>query len=296
MTPEITNLRQLYELLCIIRLTVKIKLPDMRTPTKNVPTYKRLALRLLIHIAQRFGRCSGRVVFLSRRTCIKYGPSQPLSEAEAMIYVAQHTSIPVPRIFHTYSTSGQTYIVMQRLKGRSLAYSWPSLDESSKAKILAQLHTYMAELRSLKPKDPGCISSVSGGPFTDTRLPSCDQHGPFSSVREFHKYLRNGIEGNELDVLPEVQDLIKLHETTNNIVCFTHSDLNPLNILVHNGRITGIVDWEFAGWMPLYWEYANACLGNPMTRFEKEHVDQFLEPASTALEMETLRRKYFGDF
>lgn len=38
-------------------------------------------------------------------------------------------------------------------------------------------------------------------------------------------------------------------------VKFTHADLNPSNIQYHNGRIMGIIDWEFAGWYPEYWEY-----------------------------------------
>ena len=39
---------------------------------------------------------------------------------------------------------------------------------------------------------------------------------------------------------------------------FTHGDLCPRNILVNESlRITGIVDWEAAGWYPEYWEYIN---------------------------------------
>ncbi len=38
----------------------------------------------------------------------------------------------------------------------------------------------------------------------------------------------------------------------------THGDIAPRNILVdESGRITGIIDWELAGWYPEYWEYAN---------------------------------------
>jgi len=38
-------------------------------------------------------------------------------------------------------------------------------------------------------------------------------------------------------------------------IVFTHGDLNPQNILVDaNGRVTGIVDWEAAAWLPSYWE------------------------------------------
>jgi thiamine kinase-like enzyme len=42
------------------------------------------------------------------------------------------------------------------------------------------------------------------------------------------------------------------------ISVFTHGDITPRNILIDEyDRITGIVDWEFVGWYPDYWEYAN---------------------------------------
>ena len=38
---------------------------------------------------------------------------------------------------------------------------------------------------------------------------------------------------------------------------FTHGDIAPRNIMVDDeNKITGILDWEYAGWYPDYWEYA----------------------------------------
>lgn len=34
---------------------------------------------------------------------------------------------------------------------------------------------------------------------------------------------------------------------------FSHGDLVPENILVHDGHISGIIDWEYAGWYPYFW-------------------------------------------
>jgi len=48
---------------------------------------------------------------------------------------------------------------------------------------------------------------------------------------------------------------------------FTHGDLNPFNILVREGKVVGIIDWEFSGWYPRYWEYTSAWFGN-VTRTE----------------------------
>jgi aminoglycoside phosphotransferase (APT) family kinase protein len=47
-------------------------------------------------------------------------------------------------------------------------------------------------------------------------------------------------------------------------ICLTHGDLNLANILVLRSpdgsqiSVSGIVDWEQAGWYPDYWEYCKA--------------------------------------
>ncbi len=31
-------------------------------------------------------------------------------------------------------------------------------------------------------------------------------------------------------------------------ICFGHGDLAPHNIMIKDGRLTGIIDWEYCGW------------------------------------------------
>jgi hypothetical protein len=52
------------------------------------------------------------------------------------------------------------------------------------------------------------------------------------------------------------------------------------NILVQDGRISGIVDWENAGWYPEYWEYTKCHIGARLTQrwlkmLESVFVDRF---------------------
>lgn len=42
---------------------------------------------------------------------------------------------------------------------------------------------------------------------------------------------------------------------------FTHADLHPTNILIDRGRLSGIIDWECAGYFPEYWESTRAIHG-----------------------------------
>ena len=43
---------------------------------------------------------------------------------------------------------------------------------------------------------------------------------------------------------------------------FAHSDLTDVNIMVQNGHLTGILDWELAGVFPVWWEYVGTSIGD----------------------------------
>lgn len=62
----------------------------------------------------------------------------------------------------------------------------------------------------------------------------------------------------------------------NHDIVFTHADLNMRNILVdEDGKLSGIVDWECAGWYPEYWEYTKAHFGARYTfRWIADVVDR----------------------
>jgi thiamine kinase-like enzyme len=51
----------------------------------------------------------------------------------------------------------------------------------------------------------------------------------------------------------------------------THGDLTPWNVIIHKGKIAAIIDWEFSGWRPDYWEYTKAYynpIGTPQEWFD----------------------------
>lgn len=41
-----------------------------------------------------------------------------------------------------------------------------------------------------------------------------------------------------------------------NQIVLTHGDLRLQNIMDKDGFISGIIDWEFSGWYPDYWEFS----------------------------------------
>ena len=210
-----------------------------------------------------------------------------------MLFVADHTSIPVPRIFCAFQKNGITYIAMERIKGDSIRKRWPSISGEAQAYLLFQLKDFVTQLRAIPPPRPGEIGGADYSQLFDDRIQAAG-FGPFHDSKEFHKFLRKDLTKSVDD--PELHHLVTAHESKEYPTCFTHGDLSTFNILVRDGEIAGIIDWEMAGWYPDYWEYTSAWHVNPYDEGWKSEVSRFLDPYPTELEMEMLRRKIFPMF
>ncbi|KAF8119967.1 kinase-like domain-containing protein [Boletus edulis] len=261
----------------------------------NTP-FRRVTLIAAIRAARYLRPQHGNVLFLTGKLCVKYGSLVQLSEAFALQFVAAHTSIPVPKVHCAFVQDGCTYILMDRIKGDMLVRGWASRTDESKANIFGQLRKMVDEMRKL-PAPGHCISNVVGGSLYDSRFAGTSSTiGPFDTIQDFHLFLRNGMK-EPPENYPEVGDLMRLQDQPWPMPVFTHADLSSFNILVRGDDVVGIIDWETAGWYPIYWEYTMACLeANPMNMWWKEEADHYLEPMQREVEMEALRLKYFGRF
>ncbi|KAJ0163445.1 hypothetical protein CTA2_2990 [Colletotrichum tanaceti] len=230
--------------------------------------------------------------------CIKVKPGASLAEANAIRFVARHTSIPVPKVYCAFVHKGATYLVMSKMRGRVAWYGWQTRTEESKSIILDQLRQMVSELRSVPPPEGTCVGDVDGGPFYDCRLPSKLLWGPFATTRDFHEALATGFDFDThyANLPDDVHELFEFYRQSSTRLVLTHGDLSSLNILVQGDDVVGIVDWETAGWLPPYWEYTCAKYVNPYNEFWAAEIDGFLEPMPHELRMERIRQKYFGAF
>ncbi|KFY44748.1 hypothetical protein V494_01339 [Pseudogymnoascus sp. VKM F-4513 (FW-928)] len=112
------------------------------------------------------------------------------NEIEAIEYVRNHTSVPVPKVFEAYEQpDGRIHILMEFLPGDGPDYTNMTPDEIKA--FGKELAGYLQQLRSLEPPEEGFIGSVSLGSSTDHRVGHI-RFGPFHSVSDFHDYLRLG--------------------------------------------------------------------------------------------------------
>jgi aminoglycoside phosphotransferase len=256
------------------------------------------------HLSKLFAHPSGAIFFLN--LCIKFGrPAVTLAEANALRFIAKHTSIPVPKVHHAFTYRGETYILMERIRGETVAKRWCSLSNTSKASIFNQLKHMVEELRAIPSENSG-ISNLDGGPIYDVRLPHTSSWGPFDTIQDFHLALRNNVTSKCLEdaqpnssispsAISDMQSVTAFHETVTCPPVLTHGDLSSFNILIRDDKVVGIIDWETAGWFPYYWEYTTAWHANPQNLFWQKEVDKFIQPQETELAMDKLRRLYFGE-
>jgi hypothetical protein len=274
--------------------------------TESLVVNDTLARRVLslvaFKLAAPFARKTYPCVPISKHLIIKTGPFVHLTEAATLIFLAEKTSIPVPRVHCAFIHKNRAVIVMERIQGISVAQAWSSWSDADREAIIKQLRSMFQELRALPPPPDAGISSCVGGSLYDLRIPrSSPRFGPFKTIQDFHLWLRGDLrlkdhtERKDDPNWEEIKAMITKQDGPWPPPVFTHGDLNPTNILVSGNRVTGIIDWEFAGWYPHYWEYTSPWCWAQMRPWWQEAVTKFLDPHPEELAMEITRQKWWGE-
>ncbi|KAI1261920.1 kinase-like domain-containing protein [Xylariaceae sp. FL1019] len=175
------------------------------------------------------------------------------NECNALDLVRRFTTITIPRPLDFISHSSHAYLITSQLRGIPVGMMIDSMSNDATAALVSDLRKCINQLRAI----PNTVAGTSA--VTDTRGLAIydgrvivkapydevrgDYHGPFETEREFNNLLKSYH-------LPDVE-----HEDSHAMV-LSHADINMRNVLVDDdGRLSGVVDWEMAGWYPEYWEY-----------------------------------------
>ncbi|KAL4907194.1 hypothetical protein BDW74DRAFT_189729 [Aspergillus multicolor] len=104
------------------------------------------------------------------------------------------------------------------------------------------------------------IQGVGSGPCYPALLFSDrGPHGPFDSDAELWDALSATLQARGLP--PQVLENLKKRLPKCVPYVLTHCDLNLGNIMVEDGTLVGILDWEFAAYYPVWYEYVSASWG-----------------------------------
>lgn len=175
------------------------------------------------------------------------------NEATTLQIVGQCTSISAPLWVDEYEEE-YPFLIMTALPGQTLDSVFHRLSYPEREQLLKDLKSVISQVRSIPNRSSYAFANSFGGPLVDCRLPVgiC---GPFHLLSEFHAYLVHKL------VRKETKDNIAAVHARLYRPVFTHADLNPTNIIMDRGRLSGIVDWECAGFFPDYWEFTKLMYG-----------------------------------
>lgn len=149
----------------------------------------------------------------------RLGRERLLNEAAVLSYISQNTNIPVPTLHCSFEDDGAVYLIMEYVEGVTMDH----LGDVERKVVERELEEHLTTLRSL----------------TSTRI-----GGPTGLVIPPHRVLSK---------TPRDQWKLKL-AGEDLVLC--HNDLSQQNVIVdpQSLKIRAIIDWEYAGFYPAFFE------------------------------------------
>jgi aminoglycoside phosphotransferase (APT) family kinase protein len=159
----------------------------------------------------------------------------------AVLRAAHAHGVIVPRPLFLCSdatVTGREFFIMKRVPGVAAGHRLtrePELVPHAES-LAEELGANLARLHAIAPPQPA-LDNVLAPPKPDYAL---------STVREYRAYL-----DTLADTYPALEWALRwceVHAPTDAPVALIHRDYRTGNYLVDAGRLTGVLDWEFAGW------------------------------------------------
>lgn len=217
-------------------------------------------------------KCSADIVVKAVRNLEKY------TEYTTLQYLELHKpNIPAPRPHGLMRMSGVSLIFMSYIPSIPLGEVWHMLDHYQKSFLSNQLNTIITDLRTLPFTEGSPLGGTAGEGCIDIRRHARTSERPITTFEDFETFLYSSPHPGG-DVF--VKFLRQLSPSPSNRpvprIVFTHGDIRPDNVIIelvdNKYIISGIIDWEYSGFYPDYYESVRCT--NCITPYEKD--DWFL--------------------
>ena len=199
------------------------------------------------------------------------------TEFSSLQYLEQHApGIPAPRPSGLVRIGRFLLMFSSFIPGEDLDKVWPKLDTSQKRDISCQLDAIFSKLRSVPRPADIPLGGVKGEGCKDARRWVRHSKAPIMTPRDFEDFIFASPSTAKPLYVSFLKRFIPYGNDSSEPKCVcTHSDLRPANIRAAEGgkwMIRGIIDWEFSGFYPDYWEALK--MTNTMGQWEES--DWFL--------------------
>lgn len=176
---------------------------------------------------------------------------------------------------------GTSMRMIKRIDGEPLNKAWPGLTELQKREIAKETAAYLAQVRHLQSSRLHCLGKT-GHLYAAFLFPASgydNPSGPFDSDDKLWAEMAKCLAG-----LPDkVCRILRRKMPPATPYTFTHGDLSLGNIMVKDGKVTGIIDRERSGYFPRWWEFVCTLPAEDEDDTEwKALLREYIEPHSEA--------------
>jgi len=178
----------------------------------------------------------------------------PNDEFAILEFLRENTKIPVQTgLYEWLDEESQVHFSLKtKIPGEPLDSLWPTLSWEEKERMADETAEYLRELRGLTSEYYGRVEENGNVDALMFNYPQPRAQGPFTTQDELWSAMVATLKGQ----IPQ-KALIRLRAQMPECLpwTYTHGDLNSNNIIVNDGHVVGILDWEWSGFFPRWWEY-----------------------------------------
>ncbi|KAF7879062.1 hypothetical protein EAF04_000262 [Stromatinia cepivora] len=170
-------------------------------------------------------------------------------------FLTENSTIPVIKDIRYWKDSNSHFFFMEKAPGTTLMSLWPTITEEQAKAYAIEVVEYLVQLRKFTSAK---IEGPDGSRLRDKILGSEKKtHFVTDDVEEWwarvEPYLENRWD-RKLDTVHWKEDLKSRYPVKGGPYVLTHGDLDATNIMVKDGHVTAIIDWEHGGYLPEWWE------------------------------------------
>ncbi|EEH10297.1 ankyrin repeat protein [Histoplasma capsulatum G186AR] len=209
---------------------------------------------LVSHIVESC-KLSLNVSLLSQNLVAKhYSRGKEVDVLEAMVRAGQ-LGIRVPCIRRTVERDNDFYIIMERIHGQTLEEAWKHIGWLIALRLAFQLRRFVRRMREVTSSTAGSLSTGMCRSFWLEDFYKLPCHARPEAIPAFIRFWLNFVplSRRKASVQPKKEFCSKPQTP----LVFTHHDLAPRNVVLDDKRRLWLLDWDYSGFYPIYFEYAS---------------------------------------
>ncbi|BGP17377.1 hypothetical protein JCM10213_006867 [Rhodosporidiobolus nylandii] len=184
---------------------------------------------------------------------VKEGVDVEEGEAEMTELARTATDLPIPQVYRVEKDGDSTFIYLEALSGKMMAFLPPPIRRDVEQAIIADLRAAVARLHGVRAPPGTRVGGYSRRPLS-ALLADADVSPSLASAAELHAWLRRDYLRARPSSSAAYDSEIAPHMDDSAPLVLVHGDLRGANLLAHEGRLSGTIDFGRAGWYPAWVE------------------------------------------